>query len=603
MTMMASAEPVTLQTRVCLWVVGPGAASVPVGEQVGDRYEVIAPQIWRDLTPTVPPPTPDTIPDTVLPYLKAHPHRLHLPGVYDVVSQRAQAPWILLENAPVNSRAGELYPALASAWTTANSTRQMSWLWQIWQLWEPLQALGVASSLLDLANVRVEGWRIRILELKTDTRPPGLADLAQGWQPLVAQAAPAIAAPLNNVCNTLLTGAIDAEQLTVDLNYLLLKEASQSRYHFRMAGATHPGPRHSRNEDACYPEGELREIPTPRIALVGDGVGGHEAGEVASQTAVRSLQLQLQGLLAESGQEENAVPPSIIAQQIEAALRVVNDLVNAQNDLQGRSDRQRMGTTLAMVLIVPQRLRMPQGWLQVDELYIAHVGDSRAYWITPDYCHQLTVDDDIAGRNTRAGQSFYTAQRDRPEAGALTQALGTRNSSYLTPHIQRFVLDEAGLLLLCSDGLSDHQRIEGAWANYIGLITKDIISLPSAVESWIQLANQKNGHDNVSVVLVQAKSFAESTYETPEEAVPPEEAPSDNLTDASKALLYGEGEEEFSPPPPQRQPVAEAPGITIARWWVAVVAIAILLLAGFGGWWVAGKLAPTPNVDDPEAVE
>ncbi|MEO1095441.1 MAG: protein phosphatase 2C domain-containing protein [Cyanobacteria bacterium J06638_28] len=600
---MTSAEPVTSQTRVCLWVVGPGAAAVPAGEQVGDRYEVIAPQIWRDLAPAAPPPTPDTIPDTVLPYLHAHPHRLHVPGVYDVVSQRGQAPWILLENAPVNPRSGELYPALASAWAAVTSTRQMSWMWQMWQLWEPLQSLGVASSLLDLANVRVEGWRVRILELKTDTRPPSLADLAECWQPLVAQASPAIASPLNNVCNTLVTGEMDAEQLTVDLNYLLLKEASQSRYHFRMAGATHPGPQHSRNEDACYPEGELREIPTPRIALVCDGVGGHEAGEVASQTAVRSLQLQLQGLLAESGQEENAVPPSVIAQQIEAALRVVNDLVNAQNDLQGRSDRQRMGTTLAMVLIVPQRLRTPQGWLQVDELYVAHVGDSRAYWITPDYCHQLTIDDDIAGRNTRAGQAFYTALRDRPEAGALTQALGTRNSSYLKPHIQRFVLDEAGLLLLCSDGLSDHYRIEGAWANYIGLITKDIITLPSAVESWIQLANQKNGHDNVSVVLLQAKSFAGATYEPPEEAVPSEEAPVDNLTDASKALLYGEGEEDFNPPPPPRQPVAESSGITIARWWVAVVAIAILLLAGLGGWWVAGKLAPTSDVNDPESVE
>ena len=60
------------------------------------------------------------------------------------------------------------------------------------------------------------------------------------------------------------------------------------------------------------------------------------------------------------------MPPQVVAQQIEAAIRVVNDLVNAQNDLQGRSERQRMGTTLVMALVVPQRIKTPNGWIQVD---------------------------------------------------------------------------------------------------------------------------------------------------------------------------------------------------------------------------------------------
>ena len=53
------------------------------------------------------------------------------------------------------------------------------------------------------------------------------------------------------------------------------------------------------------------------------------------------------------------------------------------------------------------------------------------------------------------------------------------------------MLDETGILLLCSDGLSDNYRIEDAWANYIGLIVKDIVTLDAAVASWIELANQK----------------------------------------------------------------------------------------------------------------
>ena len=591
------------QTRVCLWVIGPDAAAVTVGQQVDDRYEVIAPQIWRDLTPETPPQTPESLPEAVLPYLKAHAYRVHLPGVYDVIPQPGKAPWILLENAPVSTRSGQLYPALSVAWTQASAHQQMSWLWQIWQLWHPLISLGVATSLLDVENLRVEGWRVRVRQLIVDQPPPSLEDLAQCWQPLAAEARPAIATSLNNVCQAILAAEMSPEQLTIDLNYLLLKESAPCRYRFRMAGATHPGPKHSRNEDACFPQGEQPEIPTPRIAIVCDGVGGHEAGEVASHLAVRSLQLQLQGLLAESGNEENAIPPSIIIQQIEAAIRVVNDLVNSQNDLQSRSDRQRMGTTLVLALLVPQRLRTPQGWVPVDELYIAHVGDSRAYWITPDYCHQLTVDDDIAGRDTQAGWSFYTALRDRPNAGALTQAIGTRDSNHLTPHIQRFMLSEPGVLLLCSDGLSDNHRIEAAWANYIGLIFKDIITLQSAVDSWIELANQKNGHDNVSVVLMQAKPFTETAYESSDQEPNTREAtPQSDLTDASKVLLYGEEDENLNAAVPEEP--NQTPQVTsIPSIWVGIFVIVLLATSGFLGWWVVGELIPSAPNNETESVQ
>jgi protein phosphatase len=574
---------------------------VPVGQTVGDRYEVIAPQIWRDQQPTSPPSPPTDFPDVVLPYLQAHPYRLHVPGIYDVVPQRGKAPWILLENAPVNERSGTLYPTLTAQWSTAPPIRQMQWLWQLWQLWEPLSALGVASSLLDAENLRVEGWRVRLRQLITDPQPLPLAALARNWHPLAEIARPSLTTPLTQVCASLEAGSLTAEQLTVDLNYLLLKEAVPYRPRLRVAGGTHPGPNRTRNEDACYPEGELPDIPTPRLALVCDGVGGHEAGEVASQMVVRSLQPQLQGLIAESGREANPVPPAVVAQQIEAALRVVNDVISTQNDTQNRSDRQRMGTTLAMALAIPQRLKTPRGWLYTEEIYLAHVGDSRAYWITPDYCHLLTVDDDIAGRETMAGRTFYAAVRDRPEAGALTQAIGTRSSRSLTPHIQRFIVDEEGVLLLTTDGLSDQQQIESAWANYIGLITKDIITLQSAVDAFIELANQKNGHDNVAVALMRAKPLQEDAYGEGTASSTPltEEADATDLTDASKVLLYGEAD------PATDEAVGGAPleKRSLPIVWLVFIAATILGLAGFLGWWVAGQIAPTPNDSPPETVE
>ncbi len=595
---MTNAESVTTRHAPYFWATGPGCEVPAVGQRVSNRYEVIAPRIWKDTQPESPPPIPDSVPDRVLPYLRLHPYRLHLPGVYDVVSQGDKAPWLLLENAPINPRSGKQFPGLGEVWEQSTAVRQLSWLWQIWELWMPLMAQGVAASLLLPENLRVEGWRLRLGELVPEPATPTLADLATRWRALLPQAKPAIAEPLSQLCEAMIIGDYSPEQVTVDLNYLLLKESAQSPVRLRVAGSTHPGPRQVRNEDACYPDGVAPESPMPRIAIVCDGVGGHEAGEVASQLVVRSLQLQLQGLLVETESPEGLAPPQVIVQQIEAALRVVNDLVNRHNDQQSRSDRQRMGTTLVMAVMVPQRLRTEQGWLSVNELYIAHVGDSRAYWITPDYCHLLTIDDDIAGREVQAGRQFYSTLRDRPDAGALSQAVGTREAAYLHPHIQRFVVDEEGVLLLCSDGLSDRGRIESAWANYIGLIIKDIITLESAVASWVELANQKNGHDNVAVVLMHCKQLLAPSYATAPEAEPDAPADPDDLTAASRALLYGDDLDV--PPTPEAEPLAQP---QIPAQWVAIAAAGILLLAGLVGWWLAGRLASPPAEAPPEQIE
>ena len=118
------------------------------------------------------------------------------------------------------------------------------------------------------------------------------------------------------------------------------------------------------------------------------------------------------------------------------------------------------------------------------------------------------------------------------------------------------------------------------------------------MDSWIELANQKNGHDNVSVVLMQAKPFLDPTYgTTPEPTAPADDTPADDLTDASKVLLYGE-EEATAAASSEGGPTA-----TVPRWWVTVVAIGILFFAGLIGWWVAGQLAPAPSDPETESVE
>jgi protein phosphatase len=129
------------------------------------------------------------------------------------------------------------------------------------------------------------------------------------------------------------------------------------------------------------------------------------------------------------------------------------------------------------------------------------VGDSRAYWITQDYCHRLTVDDDVANREVRLGRSLYRQALQRVDALALTQAIGTRSADHLSPQVQRLVLEEDGLLLLCSDGLSDHNRVEESWEGLVAEVTTGRIALETAVEQLLAIASQRNGHDNSSVVL------------------------------------------------------------------------------------------------------
>lgn len=573
-----------------LWVVGPGVVEKPLNDMVQNRYRVVAPQIWLDTQPNQRPPYPDQPPAAALPYLRAHPQRLHVPGLHGVLGAVATESVLLLNNAPIHPHSGELLPAMFDLWLETFPLRQLNWLWQGWELWSALAALGVASSLLDLDNLRVDGWRLRLRELRRDRQPLLLSDLARAWRPLAEDADAAVRSQLLDLLVEL-ENPDPAERFGQRLNQLLLKQAAHRRVRISLTGGTDPGPGLPRNEDACYPVGTLPPENAPRLAIVCDGVGGHAGGEIASHMAVQALQLQLQGLLSAARRESQLLPPQVVSQQIEAVLRVVNDIISHQNDSQGRVERQRMGTTVVMAVVVPQSVHTEAGWSQVEELYIVHVGDSRAYWITPDYCHLLTVDDDIAGREVAAARQPLPLALDRPDADALTQALGTRNADHLHPHIQRFIPEETGLLLLCSDGLSDNNRIEQSWANYIGLLVKGIVSLETSLATWIQLANQKNGHDNVSVVLMFCRTSASDTgakaLATQEDLLQSE------LTPSAEALLYGETADQQPAPasPPARR------GVAIWVWVVIGVAI---IAGGLTGWWLTRPPVTEPV---PESTE
>ncbi len=630
------------------------ATTAEVESWVGDRYWVVAPKIWLDTKPARLPTAIAPLPDTAFPYLKLLPQRLHLPELYDVydeshasqvdtqgeegdefvdeanesegprsqdpnapqetepedgdrsleTDESQETPTFLLSNVPIDA-AGHLLASLAAAWPTASPTRQSYWLWQLLQLWIPLMNQGVTRSLFVMDNLRVEGWRVRLLELFPDKDPetpemqaPTLKDLAQFWEPLVDHANPAITQPLRELCQQMM--AIDrplsayvelspeladmepqwpSEQhppefpqfqaIAHRLNRLLLEQASQLPLKLSISGGTSTGPRRSHNEDSCFPdtleEAEQNQpddvLLMPRFALVCDGIGGHAGGEVASQLAVRSLKLQICALLTEVAEQAELLPPEVVSDQMEAIIRVVNNLISSQNDTQGRESRQRMGTTVVMALQLPQQVISPAGANNTHELYLAHVGDSRAYWLTQRYCHCLTVDDELANREVRMTRSLRRQASQRSDGGALTQAVGTREGSLLRPTVQRFILEEDGILLLCSDGLSDRQQVEASWEQTTRQVLRDTITLDEAVQAWIDLANHKNGHDNTSVVMLrcQVSPSEPHLFDPANEII--REDPDAELSESSRALLYGEEpdiseEIEASETPEDRMSVA-----------------------------------------------
>lgn len=533
-----------------LWAVGSSASLTPVGERVLDRYQVVAPQIWQDTRPELLPEMPEQLSGNILHYLRLYPHRLHVPEVYGIChfKETVHDPGvILLENVPIDT-SGELYPSIESMWTKASAVRQVYWLWQILELWTPLEEVGVASSLLVADNIRVEGWRVRLRELYVDAvktterefaasptssgasssdsldvpdssrlstaliKPPqkaSLQQLGECWASWCRKAAVSVADPLYEIAEQLQTEKVSLKAIASSLNQVLLEQAARMPLRLRVAGATDTGPQHDHNEDSCFPT--TFDLPTdltqpqdaliPHLSIVCDGIGGHEGGEVASQLAVQSIKLQVRALLAELTQDPEIMTPELVTQQLSAIIRVANNLIASRNDEQERLSRRRMATTLLVALQLPQIVTLPDGTGNAHELYIASVGDSRAYWITPRYCQQLTVDDNVATREVRMGRSLYRKALQRPDAGALTQAVGTKDAELLRPTVQRFILEEDGLLLLCSDGLSDNDWIEEYCRDYPQNIFSGKLSLEAAVQSLIDLANQKNGHDNTSVIL------------------------------------------------------------------------------------------------------
>jgi protein phosphatase len=208
-----------------------------------------------------------------------------------------------------------------------------------------------------------------------------------------------------------------------------------------------------------------------QVLAVADGMGGHRAGDVASETALAAVADTLADRL-----DADSDPESALA----AAVAAANERVN-QRASEDRS-REGMGTTLVAALV------------RDGEATLANVGDSRAYHVTETAIDRITVDQSMVRSLIEEGVIDEAEAADHPHRHVLEQALGSDDS--VDPDVYERSL--TGRLLLCSDGLTE----EVPEATIRDLATAD--PLESAAERLVDAANENGGSDNVTVVLHRA---------------------------------------------------------------------------------------------------
>ncbi|MDP5337109.1 MAG: protein phosphatase 2C domain-containing protein, partial [Nodularia sp. (in: cyanobacteria)] len=487
-----------------LWAVGDGLSVGSPGDVLADRYLVISKSVVLDQKPGLLPQSPELDNSQgIKAYLRLIPYSLNVPQLYGILplsEGQSHKEILLLEQPPLSADISGLQVQLCSqlniAWRDATSMRQLNWLWQIANLWQPLKSEGVATSLIDPHVLRVEGSLVRLLELRFDAATaPELPQLGAFWQKLQPESKPVIAEFVQQISNFLIQGQISSPEILIAVLDQGLAELGRSQTPtIKIVTKTDTGPSRQRNEDACYPaSGTVLSKPPQAVgslAIVCDGIGGHQGGNVASNLAIETIHQQIQQL---TKVPYDHIEPLLLLADLDNAAAIANDRISQRNDSENRQARQRMGTTLVMALPI------------AHEMYITHVGDSRAYWITRHGCYQVTLDDDVASREVRLGYAIYREAVQQGGAGSLVQALGMSSSNSLHPTSQRFILDEDAVFLLTSDGLSDFDRVEDYWETEILPILYGEDDIVQVADKLVELANTRNGHDNVTLALLHYK--------------------------------------------------------------------------------------------------
>jgi protein phosphatase len=264
---------------------------------------------------------------------------------------------------------------------------------------------------------------------------------------------------------------------------------------------TDTGRRRRRNEDAYVCE--------PPLFAIADGMGGAQAGEVASRLAAAALK--------ESGADGGG------EQRIHALIQEANRRVYDRSSTDPNTSG--MGTTITVALV------------ENDNVAFGHVGDSRAYLIRDGRMEQVTEDHSLVNELMKSGKLSREEAETHPQRSVITRALGT------DPDVDAdtFTIEaKAGdVFLLCSDGLTDmvgEREIQE-------LVEKNREDIDAALKSLVKAANRSGGEDNITVVAFEiADAALTHDGETREHVLPAEaDDQEDTLTEADSVPVVDTG--------------------------------------------------------------
>src|SRR5689334_2284297 len=253
-----------------------------------------------------------------------------------------------------------------------------------------------------------------------------------------------------------------------------------SRAPLDVASLSHPGMVRAHNEDTVFVDGDAG------IAVLADGMGGYNAGEVASGIAVNVVS---NGMMPElrSGRELSKIDIQsglthgalLLQQQIAAANKGIYEAAQARPECAG------MGTTLVAAVVCGPRI------------CIGHIGDSRCYRLRGDKFEQLTHDHSLLQEQIDSGVLTPEQAKYSLNKNLVTRALGIE--AIVPADIAEYRVEPEDIYLLCSDGLTDMVDPEAVHA----IVEEKRGELADAAGRLIDLANQNGGRDNISVILLR----------------------------------------------------------------------------------------------------
>lgn len=227
----------------------------------------------------------------------------------------------------------------------------------------------------------------------------------------------------------------------------------------------------SNNQDFCL-AGEFSNGVT--WAVVCDGMGGAMGGNIASETAAKTISEKIINGY-HIGMNDNSIKHLLIS-AVEAANATVFSRSRNDEMLSG------MGTT-AVVAVIKE-----------DALYIAHVGDSRLYIVTKDSINQMTTDHSVVQMMIDNGEITVEEAKDHPKKNVITRALGVDENIRID--YSQEIYNEGDIVLLCTDGLTNYVEDEKIFE-----ICNSCDSY-SLADELVLVANENGGGDNVTVVTV-----------------------------------------------------------------------------------------------------